>query len=123
MFRGYNPQARQGAAPARHILAPKRAKANRSTQGDKPVADPSVQVLSLDRLCSAVAGKAAAVRVVTCLGPAGGDGDKLFPPTYNDPDKKAGAYGFEPRRIDGREVNAVLLDSVASQANRMEQAL
>jgi CRISPR-associated protein Csb1 len=32
-------------------------------------------------------------------------------------------YAMERRRIDGREVETVLLDSVASQANRMEEAL
>ena len=34
-----------------------------------------------------------------------------------------GAYATELRRVNGREVNTVLLDSVQSQANRMELAL
>jgi hypothetical protein len=79
--------------------------------------------LTVDRLYSAVADKAAAVRIITRLGPAGGEGDKLFPPTYKHPDKDSSTYAIETRRIDGREVKAVLLDSAASQANRMEEAL
>ncbi|MFO0749473.1 MAG: type I-U CRISPR-associated RAMP protein Csb1/Cas7u [Myxococcota bacterium] len=66
---------------------------------------------------------AAAIRAVTRLEPAGGAGDKVFPPTYL---KERGAmtkYAFEDRMIGGRQVRTVLLDSVASQANRMEEAL
>lgn len=76
--------------------------------------------LSLDQLKSAVAGTAAAFRCRRKLQPGGGAGDKVFPPTY------AGAvYAVEQRRVPGREepVTCVLLDSVQSQANRMEQAL
>jgi CRISPR-associated protein Csb1 len=43
---------------------------------------------------------------------------KVFPPTY-----EGGKYATEIRRIDGQEVPCVLLDSVPSQANRMELAL
>lgn len=79
--------------------------------------------LTLDVMQSAVAGTAAAFRCRRTLQPAGGPGDKVFPPTY------AGAvYAVEERRIrreDGSEevVPCVLLDSVQSQANRMEEAL
>jgi CRISPR-associated protein Csb1 len=83
----------------------------------------AVLTLTFDRLYSAVSQNSAAVRILTRLGPAGGDGDKIFPPTYKHPDKDAAIYAVESRRIDGREVNAVLLDSAASQANRMEEAL
>jgi CRISPR-associated protein Csb1 len=77
-----------------------------------------LDALTLDVLQSALRERAAAFRVRTRLQPAGGVGDKVFPPTY------AGAvYAFETRRLDGREVQCVLLDSVASQANRMEEAL
>jgi CRISPR-associated protein Csb1 len=79
--------------------------------------------LTADRLYSAVAHNAAAIRIITLLGPAGGEGDKLFPPTYKHPDRDSSTYAVESRRFDGREVNAVLLDSAASQANRMEEAL
>lgn len=63
-----------------------------------------------------------AIRVRQRLQPAGGKGDKVFPPTYATGDK-ALRYAVEKRRIDGTEVDTVLLDSVASQANRMEEAL
>jgi CRISPR-associated protein Csb1 len=76
--------------------------------------------LDLVTLQSAVAGSAAAFRCRRRLQPAGGEGDKVFPPTF------AGAvYAVEKRRVSGREdsVTCVLLDSVQSQANRMELAL
>src|SRR5436305_390107 len=72
----------------------------------------------LTRLTDGCRGGLSAVRVVTRLGPAGGSGDKVFPPTY-----EGGRYATEKRRIDGQEVEAVLLDSVQSQANRLEAAL
>lgn len=76
--------------------------------------------LTLNALKEAVAGRAAAFRCSTTLQPAGGEGDKVFPPTY-----EGGEYAFEKRRIPGHEepVDCVLLDSVQSQANRMELAL
>ncbi len=69
---------------------------------------------------------AVAIRGTAILEPAGGPGDKIFPPTHavDDNNKKPGAkYAFETRRIDGRDVTCVLIDSVQSQANRMEEAL
>jgi CRISPR-associated protein Csb1 len=78
--------------------------------------------LTLDRLVSLVAGDGVAVRVRQRLQPAGGPGDKVFPPTYATGDKTL-KYVLEQRRVDGAEVQTVLLDSVASQANRMEEAL
>jgi len=62
----------------------------------------------------------AAARCRVALQPAGGEGTKVFPPTY------AGAvYATEKRRLPGHAdpVDCVLLDSVQSQANRMEEAL
>jgi len=73
--------------------------------------------LSFEQLTDAVA-HAAAIRIVTNLEPIGGPGDKIFPPTY-----EGGEYAEELRRVGDREVKTVLLDSVASQANRMELAL
>ncbi len=76
--------------------------------------------LTLEELKNAVGGTAAAFRCRRRLQPAGGEGDKVFPPTF------AGAvYAIEQRRIPGRDapVTCVLLDSVQSQANRMELAL
>lgn len=75
--------------------------------------------LNLEKLQKAVAGSAAALRCVTEYQPAGGPGDKIFPPTY-----EGGKYAVETRVLDGGEVaECVLLDSVQSQANRMELAL
>jgi len=77
--------------------------------------------LTLEVLQKAVAErKAAGFRCKAKLSPAGGPGDKVFPPTY------AGAvYATEKRRLPGHEapVDCVLLDSVQSQANRMEESL
>ena len=66
----------------------------------------------------------AAFRRISRLQPIGGRGDKIFPPTYpgehnNDPPR----HVFERRRIDGKDVWCVLIDSVQSQANRLEEAL
>ncbi len=74
--------------------------------------------LTLRILQEAVRENAAAIRQVTRLEPAGDPGDKVFPPTY-----QGGVYATETRRINGQDVKCVLLDSVQSQANRMEQAL
>ena len=77
-----------------------------------------VRNLTIDDLQQAVAGHAAAFRCITEYQPAGGPGDKVFPPTY-----EGGRYAVETRYIDGELVPCVLLDSVQSQANRMELAL
>lgn len=61
---------------------------------------------------------AAAFRCRTRLQPVGGEADKVFPPTY-----AGGVYAVEDRRVDGKVVHCVLLDSVQSQANRLEEAL
>lgn len=79
--------------------------------------------LTLDALKETIE-KDAAIRRVQRLQPVGGPGDKIFPPTYpgernNDPAR----HVFETRRIDGKDVRCVLIDSVQSQANRLEEAL
>lgn len=74
-----------------------------------------LQLVSLEK---AVAGDAVAIRSITRLQPAGGPGDKVFPPTY-----EGGEYAEETRVIDGERLPCVLLDSVQSQANRLEMAL
>ncbi|MYE54393.1 MAG: type I-U CRISPR-associated protein Cas7, partial [Chloroflexi bacterium] len=76
--------------------------------------------LDLQILQSAVASRTAAFRCVTDYQPAGGAGDKVFPPTY-----EGGRYAREERvNPDTGEIcQCVLLDSVQSQANRMELAL
>ena len=66
----------------------------------------------------------AAIRRIRRLQPAGGAGDKIFPPTY--PGEQRGdppRHVFERRRNDDKEVWCVLIDSVQSQANRLEEAL
>lgn len=77
-----------------------------------------MDILKLAHIKEALTGNAAAFRCITELQPAGGPGDKVFPPTYS-----GGEYATEMRYINGEEVNCVLLDSVQSQANRMELAL
>lgn len=82
----------------------------------------SSKPLDLATLTRAVGGEGAALRLSVRLQPAGGTGDKVFPPTYAV-DKGKIKYAMETRMIDGSEVATVLLDSVASQANRIEEAL
>jgi CRISPR-associated protein Csb1 len=82
-------------------------------------------VITLEKLQSAVA-NAAAIRRVRRLQPAGGRGDKIFPPTYPGDRGSRNApprHVFERRRIGGENVLCVLIDSVQSQANRLEEAL
>ncbi len=79
--------------------------------------------LTLTKLKEAITGPYAAFRSLTRLEPAGGPSDKLFPPTFVKEGNSETKYAIERRRIGGREVSVVLLDSVASQANRMEEAL
>lgn len=65
----------------------------------------------------------AAIRTTLNLQPAGGQGTKVFPPTYSGSDSQA-VYATEERKLpDGSVAKCVLLDSVQSQANRMENAL
>lgn len=72
--------------------------------------------ISLSSIKEAVAGGYAAIRRVTRLAP---QGEKVYPPTY-----EGGEYATERRVVPGAEpVETVLLDSVQSQANRMELAL
>ncbi len=75
----------------------------------------SSPVLSLDALSKAVAGGAAAFRLTLRLEAVS---PKVFPPTY-----EGGKYAKEERIIGGQKLPCVLLDSVPSQANRMELAL
>lgn len=79
--------------------------------------------MTFAELQAAVNGGAAALRSVALLQPAGGPGDKVFPPTYLKEGKADTKYAMEERQLDGQRVQTVLLDSVASQANRMEEAL
>jgi CRISPR-associated protein Csb1 len=79
--------------------------------------------LTLSALTEAVAGQAVAIRAIAKLLPAGGAADKVFPPTYVKDKQSVTKYAIETRKVDGRDVETVLLDSVASQANRIEESL
>lgn len=78
--------------------------------------------LTLDALRDAVAGGTAGVRARFELEPLGGPGDKIAPPTYSA-DGAPTKYAEEIRRIDGVDVRCVSLNSVAAQANTMEEVL
>jgi len=87
-----------------------------------------MSTLTHDVLKLMIKGDTVAIRGTATLDPAGGPGDKIFPPTHavDDKNKKpepGAKYAFETRRIGGQNVDCVLLDSVQSQANRMEDAL
>lgn len=71
-------------------------------------------------------GNGAAFRRRRRLQPVGGIGDKIFPPTY--PGADGPQHVFETRRVkqtngEMADVPCVLIDSVQSQANRLEEAL
>jgi CRISPR-associated protein Csb1 len=79
-----------------------------------------METITLESLKKAVAGEYTAIRRVTRMEPLG---EKVFPPTY-----EGGEYAEEQRQVRNEKgavqmVETVLLDSVQSQANRMELAL
>ena len=86
--------------------------------------------ISYDDLRSGVAGSAVGARARTVLEPLGGPNDKIFPPTYGPaegelPKNMETKYAVETRvsLASDAGVKSVVLDSVASQANRFELAL
>ncbi len=80
--------------------------------------------LTLDSLTAKVRdGEYALARIVTTYQPAGGAGSKVFPPTFPSSQSDPSPYLLEDRVQDGRARKAVVLDQVASQANRGEEAL
>lgn len=62
-----------------------------------------------------------AVRLRFRLQPAGGSGAKVMPPTYAG--QGGPVYVEEMRAVDGETIYCISLDSVASQANRLEEAI
>jgi len=79
--------------------------------------------LTFQELLDGCGGSLAAIRVKIHLHPVAGPGEKIFPATH-----LKGVYAEETRNIsDGklgfRKSHAVLIDSVQSQANRLEQVL
>lgn len=79
--------------------------------------------LTYEMLRDAVKGGAVALRSIMSLQPVDGEGGKVFPPTYAVPSTAEHKYAVEERQIGDRVSTTVLLDSVASQANRAELAL
>lgn len=71
----------------------------------------------------------AALRRRQVLQPVGGKGDKVFPPTYPGPTYPGEGrnapprHVYERRRLNGADIWCVLVDSVQSQANRLEECL
>lgn len=83
----------------------------------------NVPALTIQRLIQAVE-EDAAIRRIRRLQPTGGPGDKVFPPTFPGArDVDPPRHVFERRRVNGADVLCVLVDSVQSQANRLEEAL
>ncbi|WP_419932233.1 type I-U CRISPR-associated RAMP protein Csb1/Cas7u [Candidatus Poriferisodalis sp.] len=79
--------------------------------------------LTYEMLRESVAGGAVALRSIMSLQPAEGEGGKVFPPTYSVERGAVHKYAIEERQVGDRVSTTVLLDSVASQANRAELAL
>jgi CRISPR-associated protein Csb1 len=73
-------------------------------------------------LAVSLSGSRAVLRWSTTYQPAGGAGSKVFPPTYPVGNGQP-PYVLEERYFDTGPRRNVLLDSVQSQANRMEEAL
>ena len=79
--------------------------------------------MKLNQLQSAIA-EHAALRRRQALQPVGGQGDKIFPPAYPGEGRNAPPrHVFERRRVGTGDVWCVLVDSVQSQANRLEECL
>jgi len=73
---------------------------------------------------SRIVNDAAALRRRQTLQPSGGKGDKIFPPTYPGEGRNAPPrHVYERRRRNGADAWCVLIDSVQSQANRLEECL
>jgi CRISPR-associated protein Csb1 len=67
-------------------------------------------------------GDRALIRIRATYQPAGGEGARIYPPTYPAESGKS-PYVTETRVVDGVQREDVLLDGVPSQANRAELAL
>lgn len=66
----------------------------------------------------------AALRRRQTLQPLDGKGGKIFPPTYPGEGRNAPPrHVYERRRLNGEDAWCVLVDSVQSQANRLEESL
>ena len=79
--------------------------------------------LTYQQLSDAVRSTGVGLRSRIQLEPLGGAGDKIFPASYAVADNALTKYAMEDRTDGDRTTKAVVLDSVAAQANRMELAL
>jgi CRISPR-associated protein Csb1 len=84
--------------------------------------------LRYESLLEAVEGGGVGIRSRTELEPLGGVGDKVFPATYGVDNGALTKYATEPRVVTAEDgsttkTQSVVLDSVSSQANRLEMAL
>lgn len=64
----------------------------------------------------------ALIRISTRYQPGGGEGAKVFPPTFPTTQTDPSPYLLESRMCNGSAREAVVLDQVPSQANRIEEA-
>lgn len=81
---------------------------------------------SFDTLSSLMADPAVrGLSIIRKLQPLGGSGDTVSPPTFAraKDDEKGPRYVWSERRLENETVNTCLLDSPASQANRIEEGL
>ena len=80
-----------------------------------------------ERILGGVSGPndTAGLRIAATYAPALGPGSKIYPPTFPvNPDKDWKRYLVDTRfDANGTPVQAVLVDSIQSQANRLEEAL
>ena len=72
-------------------------------------------LLTFGDLNKLVDGDAVAIRGKATLQPAGGPGDKVFPPTHSVDERKkdpGAKYAFEKRRLPGGEIENCVLPVV-----------
>lgn len=80
--------------------------------------------LTLQQLREKVTGdEFALVRIITTYQPAGGEGSRVFPPTFPTSRDETSPYLLEERMRDGQPRKAVMLDQVPAEANRAEEAM
>lgn len=80
--------------------------------------------LTLQALRENIVGhKFALIRIIATCQAAGGAGSRIFPSTFPTSRDETSPYLLEERIRDGQPRSAVVLDQVASEANRAEEAL
>ena len=115
-FAGRKRSLRSGKAGFRELKAAcSGAKASRSCEFNKGAIMSAVKTLTITDLNASRCRQRRRFRLTLKLEAVS---PKVFPPTY-----EGGKYATEDRIIGGQKLPCVLLDSVPSQANRMELAL